>query len=94
MYLGIEMFILQGNTVVAGASALVFTLMATEAIKTYAFQPYYKIAGWEVPSWCTPIFWMVVIAFLVPASSILGHFCGLVIGYACSSPPKKIHPSL
>lgn len=78
------MFILKGNTVVAGASALVFTLMAAEAIKTYAFHPYYNIAGWEVPSWTTPIFWVIVAAFIVPASSLIGHFCGLVIGYACT----------
>lgn len=84
LYLGIEMFILKGNTVVAGASALVFTLMAAEAIKTYAFHPYYNIAGWEVPSWATPILWVIVAAFLVPASSLIGHFCGLVIGYACT----------
>lgn len=61
--------------------------MAAEAIKTYAFQPSYKILGQEIPSWTTPIFWMIVVAFLVPASSILGHFSGLIIGYACSSLP-------
>ncbi|KAL0634589.1 putative rhomboid protease [Maublancomyces gigas] len=85
LYLGIEMFILKGNTVVAGASALVFTLMAAEAIKTHAFHPYYNIAGWEVPSWTTPVFWVIVAAFLIPASSLIGHLCGLVIGYAYAS---------
>ncbi|KAH8151590.1 uncharacterized protein LAJ45_04212 [Morchella importuna] len=82
LYLGIEMFLLNGNTTVAGASALVFTLMAIESVKTYGFQPYYIIAGYEFPSYFTPVFWMVLMAFLMPGSSLLGHFCGLVIGYA------------
>lgn len=82
LYLGIEMFLLNGRTVVAGASALVFTFMAIESIKTFAFQPYYLIAGHEIPSYFTPIFWMVVTAFLMPGTSLLGHFSGLVIGYA------------
>lgn len=77
------MFLLNGTTTVAGASALVFTLMAIEAVKTYGFQPYYIIAGYEFPSYFTPVFWMVLMAFLMPGSSLLGHFCGLVIGYAC-----------
>jgi hypothetical protein len=54
-----------------------------EAVKTFAFQPYYTIAGNSIPSWTTPLLWMMVAAFLIPGSSFLGHLCGLVIGYAC-----------
>ncbi|KAA8897072.1 hypothetical protein FN846DRAFT_783406 [Sphaerosporella brunnea] len=82
LYLGIEMGLLRGTTAVVGASALVFTFLAIEAVKTSGFQPNYRIVGWEVPTWCTPILWMVLASFLVPGSSVLGHFCGLVIGYA------------
>jgi hypothetical protein len=66
-------------------SALVFTFLAAEAVKTCGFQPNYRIVGWEIPTWTTPILWMVLASFLVPGSSVLGHFCGLVIGYACMS---------
>jgi hypothetical protein len=61
----------------------VFTFLAAEAVKTCGFQPNYKIVGYEIPTWSTPILWMVLASFLVPGSSVLGHFCGLVIGYAC-----------
>ncbi|KAF8541956.1 rhomboid protein 2 [Trichophaea hybrida] len=82
LYLAIEMGIFRGGQAVVGVSALVFTLLAVEAVKTCGFQPYYRIVGWEIPTWTTPIFWMVFASFLWPASSALGHFCGLVVGYA------------
>jgi len=82
LYLLIEMGLLQGRQEIMGASALVFTFLANEAIKTFAFQPYYTIVGYEFPSWITPIFWMMLATFLVPSSNLLGHFCGLVVGYA------------
>lgn len=83
LYLGIEMGLLHGHTAVEGASALVFTFLAMEAVKTFAFQPYYTLGGVEIPSWTTPILWMALATFLVPSSSLLGHVCGLVMGYAC-----------
>jgi len=45
-----------------------------------------SIAGYGIPSWMAPIFWLVVISILVPGASILGHFCGLIIGYLCLLP--------
>jgi len=82
LYLLIEMGILHGKQEIMGASALVFTFLANEAVKTFAFQPYYTILGYEFPSWISPIVWMVLASFLVPSSNLLGHFCGLIIGYA------------
>ncbi|TGZ80167.1 hypothetical protein EX30DRAFT_307860, partial [Ascodesmis nigricans] len=82
LYTLLELFIFHGTTAVEGASALVFTFLAMEAVKTYAFQPYYTIAGNEIPSWTTPGIWMVVATLLVPGSSFVGHLCGLVVGYA------------
>ena len=67
-----------------------FTLLAAEAVKTSGFQPYYTIVGREIPTWMTPIFWMVIANFLWPGSSLLGHFCGLVIGYACLFPSRLL----
>ncbi|RPA98917.1 hypothetical protein L873DRAFT_1685912 [Choiromyces venosus 120613-1] len=97
LYVGIEMFLLGAYDSVAGASALVFTLMANEAVKTFWEKPTYNIAGYGIPSWMAPIFWLVIISILVPGASILGHFCGLVIGYlyACHylrllEPPENI----
>jgi len=37
-----------------------------------------------------PIFWLVVISILVPGASILGHFCGLIIGYLCLLPASSL----
>ncbi|KAI5817504.1 hypothetical protein BZA77DRAFT_244902, partial [Pyronema omphalodes] len=82
LYLGIELFILHHDTPVIGASALAFTLLAAEAVKTSVAQPSYKIVGYDIPTAATPVFWMVLASFLWPGSSALGHFCGLVIGYA------------
>jgi len=68
-------------------SALVFTFLAIESVKTSGFQPNYTVVGWEIPTWSTPIIWMVLAGFLWPGSNVLGHFCGLIIGYACLPPP-------
>ncbi|KAL7273641.1 putative rhomboid protease [Rhizina undulata] len=81
LYLALEFGVFQSREAVAGASALVFTLLGIEAVKTFAFRPYYSIGGYDFPTWATPIAWMVVIAFLAPSSSFVGHFCGLIIGY-------------
>jgi membrane associated rhomboid family serine protease len=81
LYVGIEILLLGAYDSVAGASALVFTLMANEAVKTFLEKPTYSIAGYGIPSWMAPIFWLVVVSILVPGASILGHFCGLIIGY-------------
>lgn len=82
LYLGIEMGIVGGSAPVVGSSGLIFTLLAAESVKTYRFNPYYTIGGWEIPTWPTPIFWMVIASFLMPTSSLLGHFCAIVVGYA------------
>lgn len=82
LYLGIQYF-LRSSTPVVGASAWVFTFLANEAIRTYALHPNFTVAGVNIPTWTTPILTMVVMVFLVPGSSLIGHFCGLLIGYAC-----------
>ncbi|KAG0635258.1 hypothetical protein HOY80DRAFT_893389 [Tuber brumale] len=81
LYVGIEILLLGAYDSVAGASALVFTLMANEAVKTFLEKPTYSIAGYGIPSWMAPIFWLVAVSILVPGASILGHFCGLIVGY-------------
>lgn len=75
-------------------SALVFTFLAIEAVKTASFQPNYNIIGYKIPTFYTPIFWMVLVSFLMPGSSLLGHFCGMVIGYACMFTPFATLPQI
>lgn len=76
-----ELFILQQNTPVAGASVWICLLLGIEAIKTYRQTPALVIAGYSIPTWSTPLFLVLVTSFLIPNVSLLGHLCGLLIGY-------------
>ncbi|KAM7197184.1 putative rhomboid protein 2 [Naviculisporaceae sp. PSN 640] len=97
MYVLIERYILGGNVGVMGASMWVFLLLGVEAIRTYRVNPTFAISTYNIPTWTTPIFLMFAIWVLVPGSSFLGHFCGLVVGYGFGlgylkflAPPEKI----
>ncbi|KAK0610452.1 hypothetical protein B0T17DRAFT_114040 [Bombardia bombarda] len=97
IYVIFEMFILKGNTAVMGASMWVFLLLGMEAIRTYRVNPSLVIGTWNIPTWTTPIVMVLCVAALVPSSSLLGHFSGLVVGYVCGlgylkllAPPEKI----
>lgn len=67
-----------------GASVWFFLLLGMEAIRTYKMNPYFTIATYNIPTWTTPLFLMMVISALVPSSSLLGHLCGLAVGYICT----------
>jgi hypothetical protein len=82
LYLALEMGLLRSNTAVEGASAWVFTFLAAESIRTYNIQPHFELLGNKIPTWTTPLFSMLLIAFLMPGTSFLGHLCGVLIGYA------------
>lgn len=70
-----------------GASVWFFLLLGMEAIRTYKTNPHFTIATYNIPTWTTPLFLVVVTSALVPSSSLLGHVCGLVVGYICTSRP-------
>lgn len=68
-----------------GASVWFFLLLGMEAIRTYKTNPHFTIATYNIPTWTTPLFLIVVTSALVPSASLLGHVCGLLVGYFCRS---------
>lgn len=62
-------------------SVWVFLLLASEAIKTNKGNPSLALGPYRVPTWLTPIFLVLTVSFLFPRSSLLGHLCGLAVGY-------------
>ncbi|KAM3550784.1 hypothetical protein MY1884_008064 [Beauveria asiatica] len=81
LYLVIESGILRLNNAIMGASIWVFLLLGIEAIRTYRSNPHLVIGTHHIPTWTTPLLLAFVIAALVPNSSLLGHLCGLAVGY-------------
>jgi hypothetical protein len=59
----------------------VFLLLGMEAIRTYKSNPYLVIGTYHLPTWTTPLLMIVVVAALVPNTSLLGHLCGVAVGY-------------
>lgn len=85
------------NTAVLGSSIWVFLLLGAESIKTHRNSPTFPIGTAKIPTWSVPIILAVIIAVMVPNTSLLGHLCGLAIGYAWGlgyikflAPPEKI----
>lgn len=66
-------------------SIWVFVLLGIEAIRTYRTNPYLVIATHQIPTWTTPLALILVVAALVPGTSLLGHLCGVGMGYFCTS---------
>lgn len=64
-------------------SIWVFTLIAVEAVKTYKSNPYFALGTTQIPTWVTPIILLLLVSFIVPNTSLLGHLCGLAFGYGC-----------
>lgn len=59
----------------------VFLLLGMEAIRTYKQNPYLVIGTYQLPTWTTPLLMIVVVAALLPSTSLLGHLCGVGVGY-------------
>lgn len=64
-------------------SIWVFVLLGIEAIRTYRTNPHLVIGTHQIPTWTTPLALLLVVAALVPSTSLLGHLCGLAMGYFC-----------
>ena len=80
-YTFLERFVFHLNTGVVGSSIWVFLLLANESIKLYRQNPEFIISGFGIPTWITPIFGILLVWFLVPGTSLLGHLCGAGVGY-------------
>lgn len=59
----------------------VFLLLGMEAIRTFKSNPYMVIGTHHIPTWITPLFMIFVVAVLMPGTSLLGHLCGIAMGY-------------
>ncbi|KAK1490473.1 rhomboid family protein [Colletotrichum cuscutae] len=77
-------------------SVWVFLLLGIEAIRTYKTNPHLTIATYSIPTWTTPLILILVVTALVPGTSLLGHLCGVLVGYLFGlgylkflSPPEK-----
>ncbi|KJZ76199.1 Rhomboid protein 2 [Hirsutella minnesotensis 3608] len=81
IYVVIERAILRSNTSVMGASIWVFLLLGMEAIRTYRSNPHLVIATYHIPTWTTPLLMIIVVAALIPNTSLIGHLCGVSVGY-------------
>ncbi|KAK3690031.1 hypothetical protein B0T22DRAFT_375671 [Podospora appendiculata] len=97
IYVFIERFVLGSNTGVMGASIWVFLLLGVEAIRTYKANPYFVVSTYSIPTWTSPLAVVLVTYALVPSSSMLGHLCGLGVGYVFGlgylkflAPPEKV----
>ncbi|KAF2211922.1 hypothetical protein CERZMDRAFT_68174 [Cercospora zeae-maydis SCOH1-5] len=97
MYTFLERFIFRLNTGIVGSSIWVFLLLAYESMKIYKSNPEFVISGFGIPTWVTPIFALLLVWFLVPGTSLLGHLCGAAVGYLWGlgwirflAPPDKI----
>lgn len=96
LYIGVEILVLRGNTSVMGASIWVFLLLGVEAIRTFRSNPSLTLGTWQVPTWTMPLIMIVVVAALVPGTSLLGHVCSVLVGYLFGlgylkflAPPEK-----
>ncbi|GKT63745.1 rhomboid protein 2 [Colletotrichum tofieldiae] len=83
LYVLIERFLFKGNVGVMGASIWVFLLLGMEAIRTYKTNPQLTIATYSIPTWTMPLILILVVTALVPGTSLLGHLCGVLVGYLC-----------
>jgi len=81
LYLIIERFILRADNTVMGASIWVFLLLGMEAIRTFKTNPYLVIGTHHIPTWTTPLLFIFVVAVMMPGTSLLGHLCGVAVGY-------------
>ena len=49
----------------------------------YKTNPSFAIGTTKIPTWTTPLVAALLVSFIVPNTSLLGHLCGLAFGYGC-----------
>ncbi|KAF8444314.1 hypothetical protein BGX38DRAFT_711897 [Terfezia claveryi] len=82
IYLLVEMGLLGGSTSVSGLSALILTLITIDAVRTSVHQPTFILFGKTLSTLYTPVITLSILFLLFPLSSLLGHLCGVAVGYA------------
>ncbi|TKA72873.1 hypothetical protein B0A55_06643 [Friedmanniomyces simplex] len=81
LYTLLERYVFHLNGAAIGASVWVFLLLSSEAVKTYKTNPHFVLGEVRIPTWTPPLFLILVLNFLVPHTSFLGHLCGALVGY-------------
>ncbi|KAF4983814.1 hypothetical protein FZEAL_851 [Fusarium zealandicum] len=81
LYVVIELWVFRANNAVLGASMWVFVLLAMESIRTYKSNPHFVIGTVHIPTWTTPLIMCLVVAALIPRTTLLGHLCSVAVGY-------------
>lgn len=85
LYTLLERYVFHLNGAAIGASVWVFLLLASEAMKQYRINPHFTILDYRIPTWTTPLIFILIVSFLVPHTSFLGHLCGAAVGYLWGS---------
>ncbi|KAF2862203.1 hypothetical protein K470DRAFT_213523 [Piedraia hortae CBS 480.64] len=97
LYTLLERHVFRLDSSAIGASVWVFLLLSYEAVRTSKTHPHLVIMNYKIPTWITPLAPLLLISFLIPHSSFLGHSCGAVVGYVWGlgyirflAPPDKV----
>ncbi|KAF1987605.1 hypothetical protein K402DRAFT_392414 [Aulographum hederae CBS 113979] len=97
IYTLVERFIFHWDTAVCGSSIWIFLLLASESLSTSTSHPTFTLSTLRIPTWTTPLILSVLLSFLLPKTSLLGHLAGCAIGYLWGLsyikflvPPEKI----
>ncbi len=45
-----------------------------------------SLSVYKIPTWTTPLVITLLVTFLVPNTSLIGHLCSVAVGYLCSCP--------
>lgn len=51
-----------------------------------------RISTLRIPTWITPLAFIVVTSVLLPNTSFLGHLCAVIVGYLCKSCILLVNP--
>ncbi|ODQ66227.1 hypothetical protein NADFUDRAFT_7061, partial [Nadsonia fulvescens var. elongata DSM 6958] len=70
------------HTLVGGASGIVFSLWGYYSYRDSLTTPTLQFSeNFAIPMWASPVFTLLITALLVPDSSFVGHFLGLIAGW-------------
>ena len=90
-------FVLHSETSICGASVWVFMLLTSYTVHTARGTPYFNISTYRIPTIALPFVGILLTSFLVPHTSIVGHTCAALMGWAWGAgwlkflvPPEKV----
>ncbi|KAF2433852.1 putative rhomboid family protein [Tothia fuscella] len=110
LYLLLQLFLFRLNTPIEGASIWIILLLSATLLHSSKSQPYYTLPDpasflprtYRLPTASIPLILIILTSILsnlhiLPPTSLLGHLCGAVVGYAWGlgwirflAPPEKV----